>query len=57
MPVVLIKYLNCVVNKTANTGHVANSNYNTDYSMMILTMIFFISSWSKPLKTDLCYSS
>ena len=50
-PVVLYKYLNYNVNKTTNAGHIIN--YNTKYCTVMLMMILLISSWSKPLKTEL----
>ena len=50
------KYLNCTVNKTTNTGHITNINNNM-FDLITPIMILFVSSWSRPLKTDLCYLS
>ena len=49
--------MNFTINTATDTGHTTNINYNTNYSIMTLMMILFISSWSKTLKTDLFYLS
>ena len=38
--VVLYKYLNCVVDKTIETGHTASTDCHTDYRIMLLVMSF-----------------
>ena len=38
--VVLLKQLNCAVDKTIGTGHTINTNYNTNFRMMLLMMLF-----------------
>ena len=48
---VIYKYLNSVVNETTYTGHTSNINYNTNYKI-VLIMILFSSSWCEPLKTN-----
>ena len=51
--VVLHKYSNCAVDKTIDSRHTTSTDCNTKYKI-ILFMVLFIISWSKPLKT---YSS
>ena len=48
----LYKYLNFSVNAATDSGHPTNVNHKTNYSVMILMAILFISFWSKLLKTD-----
>ena len=57
IPVALYKYLNCAVNKTANTGNTTNIKYSIKYGIITLMMILLVSSWYKFLKTDICYLS
>ena len=49
--VVLYKYVNCTVDKTIDTGHTASTECNSNDKILLLMMLF-ITSWSKPLKTD-----
>ena len=44
---ILYKYLNYDVDKTIDTGHTTNANYN-----IILFMMLFMTFCCKPLKTD-----
>ena len=37
--------------KTIDTGHIASTNYNTNYRIVLLKL--FITSWYKSLKADL----
>ena len=49
--VVLYKYLNCVVDKTIDTGHTTSTDSNTNNRIILLIMLF-ITFWCKPLKAD-----
>lgn len=48
---VIYKYFNSVVNETTYTGHTSSINYNTNYKIIPVT-ILFSSSWCEPLKTN-----
>ena len=48
----LWKLLNCTVGKTTDIGHTADYNCNTNYSIIQLIMMLFISSKGKVVKTD-----
>ena len=40
--VLLYKSLNCAVNTTTDPDHTTNINYNTNYSIMILMVIYLL---------------
>ena len=55
--VALYNQLNCALDKTIDAGHTANINCHINYSIktnysLKLLMMLFITSWSKPLKTE-----
>ena len=50
--VVLNKWLSCAVDKTTDTRDTTNIDYNTNYGIILLVMILFLSYWCKTLKTD-----
>ena len=56
-PVSLCKYFNFIFNTTTGTDHINNINYNANYNIIIVMIIFFISLCYKRLKTYLFYLS
>ena len=50
---VLFRYFNCAVNKTTNTGHTTNSNYNTNDSIIIILMTYYLLVHGPNLATQI----
>ena len=48
--VVLCRYVNCPVDKTIDTGHIASTDCNSSYRIILLMMLF-VTFWCKALKT------